>query len=347
MKIKFFFYVVLMFLVTILCYSKDLEIKRVYSSKNLTQVIIEFDSLNTPPSYVVNYDPQNQLIFLNVKNGKLKSQLKDSSYNSKYIENFKSVSLGKGTGFFIKHKKNISYKVTKGKNSIILNLNSNLKKQFTIAIDAGHGGKDPGASHGGKKEKDIALSVTKYLKSELKKDFNVILIRNEDVFLNLSARPKIANQKKADMFISIHLNASNNIKAEGVEVFYFSKTSSPYAARVAAYENKFGETFGENVGGISQILGELEYKKYQEVSAKLAKGIVDSLANSTKMKNRGIHGANFAVLRGLGRPETVVPGILIELGFLTNVKDREKLASVQYQKIMAQKVSEQVKKYFY
>ncbi|MGL4687174.1 MAG: N-acetylmuramoyl-L-alanine amidase family protein [Fusobacteriaceae bacterium] len=347
MKIKFFLYTTLMFLVTILSFSNVLGIKRVYSSKNLTQVIIEFDSSKISPSYVVDYDPQNQLIFLNVKNAKLKLKLKDSSFNSKYIASFKSVPLGKGTGFFIKHKKNIAYKVTKGKNSIILNLSSNQKKQFTIAIDAGHGGKDPGATSNGKREKDIALTVAKYLESELKKDFNVVMIRNKDVFVNLSTRPKIANQKKADMFISLHLNASKSTKAEGVEVFYFSKISSPYAARVAEYENKFGESFGENVGGISQILGELEYKKYQEVSAKLAKGITDSLAINTKMRNRGIHGANFAVLRGLGRPKAVVPGVLVELGFLTNKKDRDKLANARYQKIMALKIAEQVRKNIY
>lgn len=347
MKIKIFLYAVLMYFVTILCFSNDLGIKKVYSTKNSTQIVIEFDSLKKAPDYILNYDPQNQLIFLNIKNAKLKTKLKDSNFNSKYVDSFKSISMGKGTGFFIKHKKIVTYKIIKGKNSIILSLNYNKKKQFTIAVDAGHGGKDPGANSNGKREKDIALSVAKYLENELKKDFNVIMIRERDSFVNLSTRPKIANQKKADMFISIHLNASKNTKAEGIELFYFSKTSSPYASRVAAYENKFGESFGENVGGISQILGELEYKKYQEVSAKLARGITDSLARSIKMKNRGIHGANFAVLRGLGRPKTVVPGVLIELGFLTNKKDREKLSSLHYQKIMALKIAEQVRENFY
>lgn len=346
-NLHFLFTIFTLLFISSFSFGKGLGIKKISSNKNNLELLFEFSDSKIKPTFTTTYDGQNQLIFLEIKNSSLNFKINEKIYTGKAVESFKSLKMNSSTAFFIKHKPGFTHKISLKNNKIYLEFQPSSKKQFTIAIDPGHGGKDPGAVYFGKREKDIALGVAKLLEIELKKDFNIIMTRSNDSFINLSDRPRFSNNKKADMFISIHVNAAKDTKANGVEVFYFSKKSSPYAARIAAYENSFGESFGENVGGISQILGELEYKKYQEVSAKLAKGITDSLAGGLKMNNRGIHGANFAVLRGLGRPKTAIPGVLVELGFLTNKGDMEKITKVTNQKIMAQKMAEQVRKYFY
>lgn len=328
-------------------FSNALSIRSINSSTKSGEIIISLNSSKIKPIYRSNYDSKNQLIFLELDNVKSNPTLVSKKISNRYVESVKLIPTGKGTGIFVKHKNNLNYKITYKGNEIKVTFTpAKTKKNFTIVIDAGHGGKDPGAVVGSYREKDIALGVAKYLESNLKKDFNIIMARGGDTFVPLADRPKIANSRKADMFISIHVNAAQNTSAKGVEVFYYSKTSSPYAARVAAYENSFGENSGAQIGDISKILGELEYKKYQEVSAKLAKGINDSLAKSMNMTNRGIQGANFAVLRGLGRPKAITPGVLIELGFITNKSDRDKMINGKNQKIMADRIAEQVRAYF-
>lgn len=332
----------------ILSFSNQLEIRSIKSLSNGRQIVLEFNSSKIKPNYTVNYDSKNHLIFLDVKNAMMTKGAENPKIASSYVESVKTVKLGNGSGIFVKHKKDVSYKISHSGNKLTLNLTQDSRnKKFTVVIDPGHGGKDPGAVVLSDQEKDIVLKVAKELEANLKKDFNVILTRNRDEFIALSDRPKLANSKKADMFISLHVNAAQNNAAKGVEIFYFSKTSSPYAARVAAYENSFGEKYGDSVGDISKILGELEYKKYQEVSAKFAKNVNDSLAAVLKMDNRGVHGANFAVLRGLGRPKTVIPGILVELGFITNKGDREKMRNPRNQKLMADTIAKRVRGYFY
>ncbi len=325
-------------------------IRNVTSNRSKTEIIFETEKKMTKNSYKINYDTMNQLIFIEFIDQKFKGKINDKSFVGKSIKDFKYVPMRNNSSFFIQHKPSVTYKAILKSKKLIINFSNQssvAKKQFTIVIDPGHGGKDPGASAAGKREKDIALKISQELAKNLRKNFNVIMTRNSDVFVNLSQRPKIANTKKADMFISIHANSAKSKKAKGVEVFYFSKKSSPYAARVAAYENSFGKTFGENIGGISQILGELEYTKYQEASAKLAKSINNNLVKNLRMVDRGIHGANFAVLRGLGLPKTVIPGVLIEVGFVSNDEDRKKIANYSSQKKIAAAISEQVKQYFY
>lgn len=326
--------------------SNGTTIRSITSASDGKEIIIRLSN-QTRPVYKTNYDARNQLIFLEIDNVKGTPTVISKNISTKFAESVKVVPMGNKTGVFIKHRNNLSYNVThRGTDLRITLAPVTTKKSFTIIIDAGHGGKDPGAVVGNHREKDIALGVAKHLENNLKKDFNIIMTRGGDSFVTLANRPKIANDRKADMFISLHVNAAQNTTANGVEVFYYSKTSSPYAARIAAYENSFGERGGANIGDLSKILGELEYKKQQEVSAKLAKGINDSLARSMNMRNRGIQGANFAVLRGLGRPRTIIPGVLVELGFITNKTDRDKMINKNNQKIMADRIAEQVRVYY-
>lgn len=294
--------------------------------------------------YQSSYDSYNRLLFLEFPKSPMTKKINTASFKNKYVESFETVDYGDGTGFFIKLNKNISYSLSSTSREFTITFNDkSFKKQYTIIIDPGHGGKDPGAT-GFKKyhEKDVVLAVAKYLRDELKSDFNVIMTRDSDYFVTLAQRPNIGNRAKADMFISIHANSAMTNKLYGTEVFYFSKKSSPYAERIAAFENSVGDKYGEKSSNIVQIMGELAYQKNQEISVGFARNVVNSISSGMGMKNRGIHGANFAVLRGFNGP-----GILIELGFINNKQDLGKLIYQSNQRKMAQQIAKAVRANYY
>lgn len=297
--------------------------------------------------YFISSDEDTRLIYIEINNldeksmNKLSDSLQVKIKKSNFFEDVEVSKLEKSLCITMQLLPKINYSLKNDKNKIELNLKKVDKNKSLVVIDPGHGGKDPGALRGNVKEKDIVLSVSKFLKDELSNDFNVIMTRNTDVFIKLSERPEIANKSKAKLFVSVHANASENTKANGVEVFYFSKKSSPYAERIANFENSFGEKYGESSSTIAQISGELAYKKNQESSIFLAKDIVNKLANVTKLKNGGIHGANFAVLRGFNGT-----GILVELGFVSNKNDRAIITNENYQKIMAKEIANSIREYF-
>lgn len=168
------------------------------------------------------------------------------------------------------------------------------------------------------------------------------MTRSNDTFISLSERSRIANRGKADIFVSLHLNASKNSSAQGMEIFYFSKKSSPYAEKIASYENSFGEKYGEKTTSIAQIMGELAYNKNMEKSITIARPLNSSLSKRLGMRDRGIYGANFAVLRGFNGP-----GILVELGFITNKSDVTKLSRDANQNVMADELANKIRSFFY
>lgn len=328
----------------------------IFSAPNETIKSIDLSSfskkltfkLNTAskPKYNSSYDEYNRMLFIEIENVKMGTKFKESKYTGKYIESMSMMDYGKNVGFFIKLKKGVGHKVSLLKNPyrVVVDLKNgdSNKKEFTVAIDAGHGGKDPGAiGLYGYREKDITLAVAKKLQKELSKDFNIVMIRNTDTFVTLKNRSRIANNAKADLFVSLHINSSREHVSNGIEVFYFSKKSSPYAEKIAAYENSFGEKYGEKTNSIAQIMGELSYNKNMEKSIKLARPINSSLARSTNMKGRGIYGANFAVLRGFNGP-----GLLIELGFISNKDNVSRMVRSSYQDVMAKQIAAQIREYF-
>ncbi|MBM6874169.1 N-acetylmuramoyl-L-alanine amidase [Fusobacterium mortiferum] len=333
---KFF---ILFLIITSFCFGGTIS----SVSKSGSKLTFNFTGSNKS-AYQINYDSYNRLIFVEFPGSNLSTKINDKNYSSKYVEEFSTIDYGGSVGFFIKLNKNISYSTSFSGNDFVFTFNDkSAKKQYTIAIDAGHGGKDPGAIGFNKYyEKNIALAVAKYLRDDLKKDFNIVMTRDSDVFVTLGERPRIANRAKADMFISIHVNSAVKNTLSGMEVFYFSKKSSPYAERIAAFENSVGDKYGEKTSNIVQIMGELAYKKNQEISIGFAKKTSAALAKGLRMKDRGIHGANFAVLRGFNGP-----GVLVELGFINNKDDINKLINANSQKKMAQEIAKMVRENFY
>ncbi len=195
-----------------------------------------------------------------------------------------------------------------------------------IVIDAGHGGKDAGGRKSfGLKEKEINLAMAKEVYNLLKDDnvFDVILTRDTDVFIPLKERSDIANKYKADLFVSIHANASRDRREKGFEVYFMSENASdPWAAEVADYENSVVglEDNVESSDASALLLHSLARNEYVNEGSTLAGLISKELEKSTPFFNRGVKQAAFYVLRG-----TYTPGVLVELGFMTNAKDQKNM----------------------
>ncbi len=206
----------------------------------------------------------------------------------------------------------------------------------TIVIDPGHGGRDPGTYINGKiQEKDIVLSLAKILAKKIKEKFDcdVFLTRDRDVFMSLEQRTAFAVAKKADLFISLHVNAYRTPGIHGVETYVLSSADDERARTVAATENATSE---ENISDLEKILNGLRFNTKVVESKRLATEVQGGMVTGARtiykgVKNLGVKGAPFYVLIGAD-----MPAILIETGFITNPSERERLLSNQYQEKLAQ-----------
>ena len=227
------------------------------------------------------------------------------------------------------------------------------EKPFTIVIDPGHGGVDPGALGRKSKEKDINMNVSKLLASMIDDKYpevKVIFTRTTDVKIPLVQRADIANKANADLFISIHSNASKSKTANGCETFTLGAGSSVEAKAAAMYENEVilsEDNFEEIYKGFdprsseSYIIFELIRNHDMELSAEIAQMVQVGMVKESKLTNRGVSSAGFLVLH-----RTVMPSILVELGFITNSKDENLIASKEGQKKLAKGIFEGFSKYY-
>ena len=216
----------------------------------------------------------------------------------------------------------------------------------TIVIDPGHGGKDPGASGYRKyREKNVVLNIGKYVRDYLKKrGYRVYMTRDRDRFIKLSRRTKYANKKRADLFISIHSNASKNTKAHGIETYFLSPSRSRRAERVAAMENK-ADIEEMNFYGKQSFLKFMNNHKII-ASNKLAIDIQQSILSELRKHYKGIADAGvregpFWVLVG-----AQMPSVLIEVGFITNKTEARRLVNRRYQMRIAKGIADGIERYF-
>ncbi len=215
----------------------------------------------------------------------------------------------------------------------------------TIVIDAGHGGKDSGAiSPNGKQEKRVVLDIAHRLKKILEKRLGcrVIMTRRDDHFIPLEERTVIANTRKADLFISIHANASRNRKAHGVETYFLNLSTDREAMELAAMENS---TSTKNIGQLQSILHDLmqnsKIKESSRLAACVQRSLVGKLRNSySNVKNLGVKQAPFYVLIG-----AQMPSILVETSFISNKMESKRLASPAYRQKIAEGVADGIQKY--
>ena len=216
----------------------------------------------------------------------------------------------------------------------------------TIVIDAGHGGKDPGAvGYRGTKEKDIALDVAKRLEKKLTKnmDIKVVMTRDEDVFLRLSERTKIANENNGSLFISIHTNAAEDRRASGFETFLIGLNKNEYAAKVAARENAVLELegkSGQELTGEDLIQATIAQAAFASSSETFADMVQKEIKKRVQSRDRGVKQAGFVVLA-----RASMPNVLVELGFISNPAEEKKLRSPQYRDQLATAIYRAVQQY--
>lgn len=214
-----------------------------------------------------------------------------------------------------------------------------------VVIDAGHGGKDPGCiGKSGIHEKNVVLDVAQRLRRLLKADENleVIMTRETDIFLEPENRTLIANQKQADLFISIHANASRNRKLSGVETFYLNFSQDPSVILTAARENA---TSSKNISQMKKIIEKIVQNTKIPESKELAKNIQDSMVHNLSQKyinvrSLGVKGGPFWVLIG-----AEVPSVLIEISFLSNPTEEKRLSTPAYRQIIAEGIYEGIISY--
>lgn len=208
-----------------------------------------------------------------------------------------------------------------------------------IVLDAGHGGLDMGAEKGEVAEKDIALQMARVLRDTLLEDgrFRVLLTRDADVFIPLGERVEIARRAGADAFISLHADTVTLGRARGTTVFSLSQASEDQeAVTIATLENRADLVAGISVEGeddlLTQVLLQMAYRETSALSNRFADIIAEALwfQNDNEIKSRRMAGG-FRVLRA---PDT--PSVLIELGFISDKNDLEKLQDPAWQQMMSE-----------
>jgi N-acetylmuramoyl-L-alanine amidase len=214
-----------------------------------------------------------------------------------------------------------------------------------IVLDPGHGGKDPGAlGRRGTREKDIVLKIAKQVKEMIKERLGakVLLTREKDVFVKLEDRAEFANSKKADLFVSIHVNSHRSRNVKGLEVYHFGEASDPRSLEVAAREN--GTPLEENGPAWQFILADKLNDKKIEDSRELAwttrTSLVTYLKKHYKVKDHGVKTAPFFVLR-----MTTMPSILAEIAFVSNPTEENLLRSKTYQKRVSEGIFKGINAY--
>lgn len=224
-------------------------------------------------------------------------------------------------------------------------------KKFILILDAGHGGKDPGNSYHGYVEKDIALKTTlkvgEYLEKE--KDIKIIYTRVNDEFIELAKRPKIANKANANLFVSIHCNSVKNFGPAGTETFVMGLSRSNMNLEVAKSENSviyLEDNYKETYKGFDPkkpetLLGITMVKEENlNNSINLASKIQDNFTSNLNRKTRGVKQQPLWVLDA-----SVMPGVLIELGFLSNEEEGAFLNSKEGQNKMARQIADAIIEY--
>lgn len=228
------------------------------------------------------------------------------------------------------------------------NSNNTATKKYTVVIDPGHGGKDPGCiGRGGTKEKTVVLSVAKKLKTALQNaGFAVVMTRGDDTYLKLADRAAIAERKKADLFLSIHANANPSRSMKGFSIYTLSeKASDEEAQKLADAENAADKIDVDGFENFSKdirvALSSLQQHAVAEMSEEYANGCARAFGKSgiTQQPGPAVRHAPLAVLR------STVPGALIECGHLSNAAEEKLLKNSAHQDKLVAAIVRSIKNY--
>ncbi|MDT7832963.1 N-acetylmuramoyl-L-alanine amidase [Flavobacteriaceae bacterium S356] len=222
-------------------------------------------------------------------------------------------------------------------------------RQYVVVLDAGHGGKDPGNLGNGYKEKNVALKVTLQIGKALAKYkyIKVVYTRKKDVFVELHDRAKIANKQGADLFISVHCD-SHSSNAYGAGTFVLGLSGNRQNLEIAKRENSvilleedYQKNYDYDPDSPESMIGlSLLQEENLDKSLSVASFIQSDVVKNLHRKDRRVRQANFLVLR-----QTVMPSVLVELGFLTNKKEGRYLNSKKGQNALANTIAKAIRKY--
>lgn len=228
---------------------------------------------------------------------------------------------------------------------------SDVKRDIVVAIDAGHGGEDPGAlGPGNIQEKKVVFAIAQELRQLFANTpgFRPVMIRTGDYYVSLAGRRKLAREAQADIFISIHADAFTNPQANGASVFALSLrgASSTTAQYLAQRENAADLVGGVTIAGkddiLASVLTDLSMTSTLDRSIQVGSSVLGEMKNVARLHKPKVEQAGFAVLKS---PDIV--SILVETGFISNPTEARRLANSQYRRKMANAIFTGVKDYFY
>ncbi|BAQ77832.1 N-acetylmuramoyl-L-alanine amidase [Pseudomonas sp. Os17] len=227
------------------------------------------------------------------------------------------------------------------------------KRDIIVVVDPGHGGKDPGAVGAkGEREKDVVLAIARLLAKRLKREkgFDVKLVRNDDFFVPLRKRVEIARKHQADMFISVHADAAPRLTASGASVYALSEGGATSAtARLMAQRENGADLLGASTllnlkdkdPMLAGVIVDMSMNATIAASLQLGSTVLESLAGITTLHQKRVEQAGFAVLKS---PD--VPSILVETGFISNSRDRQRLVTARHQQALADGLFNGLQRYF-
>lgn len=203
----------------------------------------------------------------------------------------------------------------------------------TVIIDPGHGGRDPGTMHNGVVEQDVNLDVAKRLKAILEKlGYKVHLTRTGNKWISLAERVNFSKRQKGDLFISIHVNASENSSISGLETYILDFARSSSVSRLAMVENADSGRLGDMDKILTEILTGARTTESRRLADRIQKNTLSYLKkNGASTRDGGVKGAPFFVLVG-----SSMPSVLVELGYCTNAKEAARLKSSKHRQRLAQ-----------
>ncbi len=242
------------------------------------------------------------------------------------------------------------YDKEKQANKVIKHVNDQDRRDIVIAIDAGHGGEDPGASGPNRlREKHVVLAIAKELNYLLKqtKGYKPVMIRTGDYYVGLQKRRELARKAQADLMVSIHADAFRDHRAHGASVYALSrKGASSAMAKVLADDANDsdlvgGVSLGDKDDVLAGVLADLSMSASLDASLQVGGDVVRHMGKIARLHSKRVEQANFSVLRS---PD--VPSILVETGFISNPGEAKKLATKEYQRKMARAIFNGISNHF-
>jgi len=353
-----FFLSILLLIPSFSSASDKIDIKdiRYWSYPDYTRVVI---SMTDSPSYTKNRLANPDRLYFDIKNSRVKKELQQTfTVGNDMLKTVRASQFNENTvRIVLDLDKMTNYKVLTMEDPIRLVIDIYGQKQAAsvrkrIVLDPGHGGHDPGAvGPNNLYEKDVVLDIALKLKKILAHDpnYEIFLTRETDVFIPLEQRTAIANSRKADLFVSIHANASPRRDAKGIETYLLNWTNDEEALKVAARENAISlkkmKKMNEGRDVLDIMLSDLKRDNKRDESIKLAnliqKNMIGNLnKNYNHIVDHGVKQALFYVLFG-----AQMPSVLVEVSFISNPLEEKLLARDGYRGELAQSIASGIDTY--